>query len=104
MATSWPSNADAPDGRRHALARVLAGRTPRSTLLCVPMSQTPLPASTSQLITVLQPKACGHARHVGTCAACQRTQLARWEAQLAEVSLRNARAKRGDGLRASLSA
>ena len=25
---------------------------------------------------------CGHARHVGTCPDCQRTQLARWRAQL----------------------
>lgn len=29
---------------------------------------------------------CGHMRHVGTCPLCQRAQLARWEAQLAEVS------------------
>jgi hypothetical protein len=29
--------------------------------------------------------ACGHARHIGTCPACQRLQLARWQAQLAEA-------------------
>jgi hypothetical protein len=29
---------------------------------------------------------CGHTRHVGTCAACQRAQLARWRAQLREAS------------------
>jgi hypothetical protein len=31
------------------------------------------------------PRPCGHARHVGTCAACQRTQLARWHAQLTQA-------------------
>ena len=31
-------------------------------------------------------KACGHAAHVGTCAACQRAQLAKWRAQLAQVA------------------
>lgn len=29
---------------------------------------------------------CGHAQHVGTCASCQRTQLARWRTQLAQAS------------------
>jgi hypothetical protein len=29
---------------------------------------------------------CGHARHVGTCAGCQRAQLARWRGQLMQVS------------------
>lgn len=28
-------------------------------------------------------KTCGHDRHVGTCPACQRAQLARWRSQLA---------------------
>jgi hypothetical protein len=28
-------------------------------------------------------KPCGHDRHVGTCPACQRAQLARWRSQLA---------------------
>jgi hypothetical protein len=32
--------------------------------------------------------ACGHARHVGTCPHCQRTQLARWRAQLQEATER----------------
>jgi hypothetical protein len=31
-------------------------------------------------------KACGHDRHVGTCSACQRAQLARWQAQLADAT------------------
>ena len=30
-------------------------------------------------------KSCGHARHVGTCAECQRAQLARWSVQLAQA-------------------
>jgi hypothetical protein len=30
-------------------------------------------------------KPCGHDRHVGTCPGCQRVQLARWQAQLADV-------------------
>jgi len=31
-------------------------------------------------------KACGHVAHVGTCSACQRAQLAKWQAQLAAVA------------------
>lgn len=31
-------------------------------------------------------KACGHTHHVGTCAACQRAQLAKWRDQLAQVA------------------
>ena len=31
-------------------------------------------------------RACGHLRHVGACPSCQRAQLARWDAQLAEAS------------------
>ena len=31
-------------------------------------------------------RACGHDRHVGTCGACQRAQLARWQAQLSQAS------------------
>jgi hypothetical protein len=31
-------------------------------------------------------KVCGHAAHVGTCSACQRAQLAKWQAQLAAVA------------------
>ena len=27
-------------------------------------------------------KACGHKTHVGSCASCQRAQLAKWQAQL----------------------
>jgi Zn ribbon nucleic-acid-binding protein len=30
--------------------------------------------------------ACRHTRHVGTCPACQRAQLARWRGQLVEAS------------------
>lgn len=31
-------------------------------------------------------KPCGHACHCGTCPWCQRAQLARWEAQLAQAT------------------
>ena len=31
-------------------------------------------------------KACRHIAHVGTCSVCQRTQLAKWRAQLAQVA------------------
>ena len=31
-------------------------------------------------------KPCRHATHIGTCASCQRTQLARWRTQLAQAS------------------
>jgi hypothetical protein len=31
-------------------------------------------------------RSCGHVRHVGACPSCQRAQLARWDAQLAEAS------------------
>lgn len=37
----------------------------------------------SQRPIVLKP--CGHDRHVGTCSTCQRVQLERWNAQLAQV-------------------
>jgi hypothetical protein len=30
-------------------------------------------------------KPCRHDRHVGTCPACQRAQLARWQSQLTAV-------------------
>jgi hypothetical protein len=33
-------------------------------------------------------QACGHNRHVGCCACCQRAQLARWTIQLAEATAR----------------
>ena len=39
----------------------------------------------SRLVGVPPARSCGHVRHVGTCAACQRAQLARWRAQLSEV-------------------
>ena len=31
-------------------------------------------------------RSCQHSTHVGTCAACQRAQLARWEAQLSHAA------------------
>jgi hypothetical protein len=31
-------------------------------------------------------KSCQHAHHVGPCASCQRAQLARWHAQLAQAT------------------
>lgn len=30
-------------------------------------------------------RSCGHIRHVGTCAVCQRAQLARWQEQVANA-------------------
>ena len=33
-------------------------------------------------------KACGHIRHAGCCACCQRAQLARWTMQLTEATAR----------------
>ncbi|HZU40658.1 MAG TPA: hypothetical protein VE992_06385 [Solirubrobacteraceae bacterium] len=38
-------------------------------------------------------KPCGHSRHVGTCPCCQRAQLARWSAQLAQVVAAGAAAR-----------
>jgi hypothetical protein len=29
---------------------------------------------------------CGHRTHIGTCAACQRRQMAKWAAQLQQVT------------------
>ena len=31
-------------------------------------------------------RACGHDRHVGTCGACPRAPLARWQVQLSQAS------------------
>jgi hypothetical protein len=31
-------------------------------------------------------RSCGHTRHVGTCGACQRAQLLRWQVQLIQAS------------------
>jgi hypothetical protein len=31
-------------------------------------------------------RSCGHTRHVGTCGACQRAQLVRWQVQLVQAS------------------
>jgi hypothetical protein len=53
------------------------------------MLRTPAPPANaaSVRITLGQAgKACGHAAHVGTCSACQRAQLAKWQAQLAAVA------------------
>ena len=36
-------------------------------------------------------KPCGHTRHVGTCSACQRAQLAKWQEQLAVATGAGAR-------------
>jgi hypothetical protein len=55
----------------------------------------PLPAGSelnAQAHSAPAPKPCGHVRHVGTCALCQRAQLARWRAQLAAVEQLVARA------------
>jgi hypothetical protein len=36
--------------------------------------------------TLLREAPCGHSTHVGTCGACQRRQMAKWEAQLQEAN------------------
>jgi hypothetical protein len=36
--------------------------------------------------TWLPAAACGHRTHVGTCAACQRRQMAKWAAQLQQAT------------------
>ncbi|MDQ6822684.1 MAG: hypothetical protein M3076_20505 [Actinomycetota bacterium] len=33
-------------------------------------------------------RTCGHAHHVGTCASCQRAQLARWRTQLIQAQVK----------------
>jgi hypothetical protein len=37
-------------------------------------------------VAVTSRKRCGHVRHCGYCPDCQRVQLAKWNAQLAEVT------------------
>ncbi|HTP22128.1 MAG TPA: hypothetical protein VMJ65_21145 [Solirubrobacteraceae bacterium] len=53
------------------------------------MLRTPAPpasAASARIQLGQAKKVCGHAAHVGTCAACQRAQLAKWQAQLAAVA------------------
>jgi hypothetical protein len=53
------------------------------------MLRTPFRAATAATVRVQlgqSAKACGHTAHVGTCAACQRAQLAKWQNQLAQVA------------------
>jgi hypothetical protein len=53
------------------------------------MLRTPAPVASAPAVRVQigqAAKACGHTAHVGTCAACQRAQLAKWRAQLAQVA------------------
>jgi hypothetical protein len=54
------------------------------------MAQTltahPLPSQRHHNGVLTGNRSCGHVRHVGACSSCQRTQLARWDAQLAEAS------------------
>ena len=45
----------------------------------------PAPAEPVRVEIDQSAKACGHTAHVGTCPACQRAQLAKWRAQLAQV-------------------
>ncbi len=47
---------------------------------------SPAGAASARLQLSQVTKACGHAAHVGTCSACQRAQLAKWQAQLAAVA------------------
>jgi hypothetical protein len=54
------------------------------------MAQTlagdPLPRHRNRNGVPTGQRSCGHVRHVGACPSCQRAQLARWDAQLAEAS------------------
>jgi hypothetical protein len=53
------------------------------------MLRTPAPAAAQAAVRGQlgqSAKACGHPAHVGTCAVCQRAQLAKWRAQLAQVA------------------
>jgi hypothetical protein len=53
------------------------------------MLRTPFraaPAVTVRVHIGQSAKVCGHTAHVGTCAACQRAQLAKWREQLAQVA------------------
>jgi hypothetical protein len=52
------------------------------------MLRTPAPpaSAASARVQIQVAKACGHVAHVGTCSACQRAQLAKWQAQLAAVA------------------
>jgi len=53
------------------------------------MLRTPLPAAGAATVRGQlgqSAKACGHTAHVGTCPSCQRAQLAKWQAQLAQVA------------------
>jgi hypothetical protein len=36
--------------------------------------------------TSIPEASCGHRRHVGTCPACQRRQMAEWAAQLQQAT------------------
>jgi len=47
---------------------------------------SPVSAASARVKLGQVKKACGHAAHVGTCSACQRAQLAKWQAQLAAVA------------------
>ncbi len=43
------------------------------------------PRSSNPPIQAVVGKPCGHIDHVGTCPACQRSQLAKWQAQVAQA-------------------
>jgi hypothetical protein len=47
---------------------------------------SPASAASARVQLGQSKKACGHVAHVGTCSACQRAQLAKWQAQLAAVA------------------
>jgi hypothetical protein len=46
----------------------------------------PLPRRSGRNALLTGSRSCGHVHHVGICPSCQRAQLARWGAQLAEAS------------------
>ncbi len=47
---------------------------------------TPPASAASARVQLQVAKVCGHVAHVGTCSACQRAQLAKWQAQLQAVA------------------
>jgi hypothetical protein len=45
-----------------------------------------VPGHADSPVALVTKRSCGHVRHVGPCPSCQRAQLTRWNAQLAEAS------------------
>jgi hypothetical protein len=78
---------DIADGAFGPLGRDLAADlTPKGSSTVSTPTVINLHPSSAHARAQNSPSGCGHVRRVGTCAACQRTQLARWAGQLAAVS------------------